>query len=36
MSPNPMLAKDEDFAMSAKKSGLDYPQLIGKIIALAA
>lgn len=35
-NPNPMLAKDEDFAMSAKKSGLDYPQLIGKIIALAA
>ena len=35
-NPNPMLAKDEDFAMSAKKGGLDYPQLIGKIIALAA
>jgi len=35
-NPNPMLAKDEDFAMSAKKAGIDYPQLIGKIIALAA
>ncbi len=35
-NPNPMLAKDEDFAMSAKKAGVDYPQLIGKIIALAA
>ena len=35
-NPNPMLAKDEDFAMSAKKAGMDYPQLIGKIITLAA
>ena len=35
-NPNPMLARDEDFALSARKAGLDYPQLIGKIIALAA
>ena len=35
-NPNPMLAKDEDFAMSAKKAGLEYPKLIEKIIALAA
>jgi D-alanine-D-alanine ligase len=35
-NPNPMLANDEDFALSAKKSGLDYPKLIGKIIRLAA
>tara|TARA_A100001037_G_C15085161_1_gene606301 strand:+ start:437 stop:1441 length:1005 start_codon:yes stop_codon:yes gene_type:complete len=35
-NPNPMLAKDEDFALSAKKSGLDYPKLIGKIISLAS
>ena len=35
-NPNPMLAKDEDFALSAKKAGMEYPQLIEKIIALAA
>ena len=35
-NPNPMLAKDEDFALSARKAGMDYPQLISKIISLAA
>ena len=34
-NPNPMLAKDEDFALAARKAGLDYPKLIGKIISLA-
>jgi len=35
-NPNPMLAKDEDFALAARKAGLDYPKLISKIISLAA
>ena len=35
-NPNPMLARDEDFAMSAKKAGLGYPKLIDRIISLAA
>ena len=35
-NPNPMLARDEDFAMSAKKAGLEYPKLIDRIISLAA
>ena len=34
-NPNPMLAKDEDFALAARKAGIDYPKLIGKIISLA-
>ena len=34
-NPNPMLARDEDFAMSAKKAGLEYPKLIDRIISLA-
>lgn len=34
-NPNPMLAKDEDFALAARKAGLDYPKLISKIISLA-
>lgn len=33
-NPNPMFAKDEDFAMSAVKSGLSYEQLTDKIIKL--
>jgi D-alanine-D-alanine ligase len=33
-NPNPILAEDEDFAQSAKKAGLDYPQLIERIIRL--
>ena len=34
-NPNPMLAAEEDFAQSAAKAGLAYPQLIEKIIAIA-
>ena len=33
-NPNPILAEDEDFAQSAMKSGLTYPQLIERIIGL--
>jgi D-alanine-D-alanine ligase len=31
-NPNPILAEDEDFAQSASKAGLAYPQLIDRII----
>jgi D-alanine-D-alanine ligase len=31
-NPNPILAEDEDFALSAGKAGLPYPQLIARII----
>ena len=31
-NPNPILAEDEDFAQSAGKAGLPYPQLIDQII----
>jgi len=34
-NPNPMLAKDEDFALAADKAGLAYPELIRRIIQLA-
>lgn len=34
-NPNPMLAKDEDFALSAQKAGLSYPELIRRLINLA-
>lgn len=33
-NPNPILAPDEDFAQSALKSGLAYPQLIDRIARL--
>lgn len=33
-NPNPILADDEDFAQSAMKTGLIYPQLIERIIRL--
>jgi D-alanine-D-alanine ligase len=33
-NPNPILAEDEDFALSAGKAGLPYPQLIDRIIRL--
>ena len=33
-NPNPHLAADEDFAQSALKAGLKYPQLIQSIIGL--
>ena len=31
-NPNPHLAADEDFALSAEKAGLPYPQLIDRIV----
>ena len=31
-NPNPILAADEDFALSADQAGLPYPQLIDRII----
>ena len=31
-NPNPILAADEDFALSAGQAGLSYPQLIDRII----
>ena len=31
-NPNPILAADEDFALSADEAGLSYPQLIDRII----
>jgi D-alanine-D-alanine ligase len=33
-NPNPHLASDEDFAQSAEKAGLKYPQLIDRITRL--
>jgi D-alanine-D-alanine ligase len=33
-NPNPILAEDEDFAQSALKANLSYPQLIERIIRL--
>lgn len=33
-NPNPFLAAGEDFALSAKKAGLDYPTLIARIVRL--
>jgi D-alanine-D-alanine ligase len=33
-NPNPILAADEDFALSALKTGLTYPQLIDRILRL--
>ncbi len=33
-NPNPILAEDEDFALSAGKAGVSYPQLIERIIRL--
>lgn len=33
-NPNPILAADEDFAQSALRAGLTYPQLIERIIRL--
>lgn len=33
-NPNPFLARDEDFALSAKKGGLDYDPLVEKILRL--
>ena len=33
-NPNPILAADEDFAQSAAKASLLYPQLIDRIVRL--
>ena len=33
-NPNPILAADEDFALSAGKAGMPYPQLIDRLIRL--
>ena len=33
-NPNPILAEDEDFALSAGKAGVPYPQLIDRLIRL--
>jgi D-alanine-D-alanine ligase len=33
-NPNPILAADEDFAQSALKAGLSYPQLIERVIRI--
>ena len=34
-NPNPILAQDEDFAQSAIKAGLTYPQLVDRIVRIA-
>ena len=34
-NPNPSIAKNEDFALSAARAGLAYSELIAKILALA-
>lgn len=34
-NPNPSIAKQEDFALSANKSGLEYEELVAKIVSLA-
>ena len=31
-NPNPQIAKDEDFALSAKHVGIEYPALIEQLI----
>jgi D-alanine-D-alanine ligase len=31
-NPNPQIAKDEDFSMSAKHMGIDYEELIQRIL----
>lgn len=33
-NPNPFIAREEDFAMSAKKAGYSYEQLLAKIVKL--
>jgi D-alanine-D-alanine ligase len=33
-NPNPILAEDEDFAQSARKANLPYPQLIDRILRM--
>ena len=31
-NPNPQIAKDEDFAQSAKHTGINYPELIEQLL----
>jgi D-alanine-D-alanine ligase len=31
-NPNPQIAKDEDFALSAKHMGVEYPELIERLM----
>jgi D-alanine-D-alanine ligase len=33
-NPNPQLSRDEDFAESAAKAGVTYPELIQRIVNL--
>lgn len=33
-NPNPMLAREEDFAQSAARAGLSYPDLVARIVRL--
>jgi D-alanine-D-alanine ligase len=33
-NPNPQLARDEDFAQSARKAGVEYPELIQRLLNL--
>jgi D-alanine-D-alanine ligase len=35
-NPNPILARDEDFAESARAAGLDYPRLVQEIMRLGS
>ena len=34
-NPNPQIARDEDFAQSAKHAGMDYEELLQKLLTLA-
>jgi D-alanine-D-alanine ligase len=34
-NPNPSIAKKEDFSLSAQKAGIDYTELISKIVSLS-
>ncbi len=34
-NPNPSIAKNDDFAMSANKGGMDFDDLIAKVVSLA-
>lgn len=34
-NPNPSIAKKEDYALSAKKSGVEYDELISRIVSLS-
>jgi D-alanine-D-alanine ligase len=34
-NPNPSIAKQEDYALSASKAGIEYEELIGRIVSLS-